>query len=81
MSKLYRATVYLPFTYAAREAARAAKGSRLAPHEWNAVAIQAQKPAHRAFLERYGCRTLQIDDEDGVVRCDIGSGWIDEATA
>lgn len=62
-SGLYRAIVYLPFTYADREAARDAKGSRLAPHEWNAAAIRAQRPEHQAFLKSQGCRTQQIDSD------------------
>jgi hypothetical protein len=81
MSKLYNAVVYLPFTYAARQAAVDAKGSRLAPHEWNAAAVQAQQPAHRAFLEQYGCRTLQLDEEGGWVRFNIGGGWIGQSIA
>lgn len=81
MSKLYRASVYLPFTYAQRQEARNAKGSRLAPHEWNEAAIAAQKPEHREFLNRTGCRSKQIDSDDGWVRFDIGGGWIGEETA
>lgn len=78
---LYSAIVFLPFSYAARDAALDAKGYRLAPHEWNAAAVQAQQPAHRAFLEKYGCRTQQINDDGGWVRFEIGGGWIGEDIA
>ena len=79
-SGLYRARVYLPFTYADRERARDTKGSRLAPHEWNAAAIAAQKPAHRKFLKSQGCRTQQIDSDGGLVLVTFG-GWMSEDTA
>jgi hypothetical protein len=81
MSKLYRATVVLPFTYSARQLAQDAKGSRLAPHEWRAAAVAAQLPAHRAFLEAHGGRSRQIDADGGLVRFNIGGGWIGQETA
>jgi hypothetical protein len=49
--------------------------------EWKEAAVRAQKPAHRAYLERIGCRTRQIDADGGLVRFDIGGGWIDQETA
>lgn len=78
-SGLYSARVYLPFTYADRDFARAAKGRRLAPHEWNAAAIRAQKPEHREFLNRQGCYTQQIDSDGGLVLITF-SGWMHEDT-
>jgi hypothetical protein len=78
-SGLFRARVYLPFTYADREAARDRKGSRLAPHEWNAAAISAQTPEHREFLNRHGCYTQQIDSDGGLVLITF-SGWMHEDT-
>ena len=82
MSKLYHATVVLPFTYAARQRAQDAKlFGRLTPMEWKEAAVRAQKPAHRAYLERMGCRTRQIDAAGGLVRFDIGGGWIGEEWA
>ena len=81
LGKFYRATVILPFTYSARQLAQHAKGSRLAPHEWRAAAVAAQRPAHRAFLEAHGGRSQQIDQEDGLVRFNIGGGWIGQETA
>lgn len=69
---LFRARVYLPFTYADREAARDAKGSRLAPHEWNAAAISAQTPQRQKFLKSQGCRTQQIDSDGGQVLVTFG---------
>lgn len=79
-SGLFRARVYLPFTYADREAARDRKGSRLAPHEWNAAAISAQTPQRQKFLKSQGCRTQQIDSDGGQVLITFG-GWMGPDTA
>jgi len=79
-SGLFRARVYLPFTYADRDRARDAKGSRLAPHEWNAAAIRAQTPERQKFLMSQGCRTQQIDSDGGQVLVTFG-GFMGPDTA
>ena len=64
MHPSYSSYVILSFP----ESARPRGGQRISPTQWREIYLQAQRPAHQKFMNRYSWSSVQLDNNQVMIK-------------